>query len=157
MGILVHTRTHTHSFSLSHTISTGIRIGPELEATQCDDGNVKNRDGCSDKCTTECGYTCSGGDEISPDICSVPCGDGLRAGAEECDDGNLKDWDGCSSSCEVEAGWTCSGRKCAISNCAVICSDGLRVGPELIQLGYCDDGNKREGDGCSKSCSEECG
>ena len=36
----------------------------------CDDGNLNNNDGCSSSCQIELGYSCSGGSESSPDICT---------------------------------------------------------------------------------------
>lgn len=36
---------------------------------ECDDGNRRNGDGCSSDCTVEKGYLCSGGSEISTDVC----------------------------------------------------------------------------------------
>ena len=36
---------------------------------ECDDGNLENGDGCSSLCTVEIGWSCSGGSEITPDIC----------------------------------------------------------------------------------------
>lgn len=36
---------------------------------QCDDGNLINGDGCSDKCSEETGWTCSGGTTTSKSTC----------------------------------------------------------------------------------------
>jgi len=36
---------------------------------KCDDGNLKNGDGCSAKCEVEAGYLCSGGSNIRSDTC----------------------------------------------------------------------------------------
>jgi cysteine-rich repeat protein len=38
----------------------------------CDDGNLKDGDGCSSKCTIEPGYMCVGGGPYSPDMCFCP-------------------------------------------------------------------------------------
>jgi len=65
---------------------------------QCDDGNPLNTDGCSDTCTVEPGWTCSG----QPSVCTTVCGDGIVAGSEQCDDGNLINGDGCSATCLCE-------------------------------------------------------
>ncbi|CAG9327429.1 unnamed protein product [Blepharisma stoltei] len=43
--------------------------GRNMGQAQCDDGNNKNGDGCSENCTIETGWTCSGGSISSPDIC----------------------------------------------------------------------------------------
>jgi hypothetical protein len=45
----------------------------------CDTGAIVAGDGCSDACTVECGFACSGGTATSPDSCSTICGDGLLA------------------------------------------------------------------------------
>ena len=53
---------------------------------QCDDGNVKDGDGCTAKCLKNV------------------CGDGiLHVGVEACDDGNTKAGDGCSDLCALES------------------------------------------------------
>ena len=36
---------------------------------ECDDGNTKNKDGCSSSCFIEKGWYCSQGSEISKDVC----------------------------------------------------------------------------------------
>ena len=36
---------------------------------ECDDGNNQQRDGCSDECAVEKGYSCSGGSENTKDTC----------------------------------------------------------------------------------------
>ncbi len=54
---------------------------------QCDDGNVKDGDGCTAKCQKNV------------------CGDGvLHTGVEQCDDGNTKNGDACPSDCKLPAG-----------------------------------------------------
>ena len=71
-------------------------VSPEEE---CDDGNTRPADGCSDTCLVENGWVC----EIPGAPCrQITCGDGLVEGEEECDDGNVEDGDGCSSACLVE-------------------------------------------------------
>ena len=50
---------------------------------ECDDGNTRGGDGCSDTCQAEV------------------CGDGLLAESEECDDGNDFDGDACLSTCKT--------------------------------------------------------
>ena len=39
------------------------------EPLSCDDGNKKNKDGCSSNCQIEFNWECSGGDSETPDIC----------------------------------------------------------------------------------------
>ena len=73
--------------SCSPTCGDGLKQGPE---EQCDDGNVRDGDGCSKYCKID----------VPP---AVVCGDGIAQGpTEHCDDGNLENWDGCSSTCQIE-------------------------------------------------------
>jgi len=70
-------------------LQTGCGNGVKNWWEECDDGNRREGDGCSNLCLRE--Y----------------CGDGIiNNGNEECDDGNTIDGDGCSSSCTIE-GSTC--------------------------------------------------
>ncbi|MFA5800314.1 MAG: DUF4215 domain-containing protein [Candidatus Peribacteraceae bacterium] len=80
--------------------------GTKEGAEQCDDGNTAPNDGCSNTCSIESGWTCTG---TSPSTCSPVCGDGLKKGTEACDDHNLNNNDGCSSTCQIETGWICTG------------------------------------------------
>ena len=113
---------------------------------ECDDGNIRNGDGCSSECQIEEGWECSG----EPSVCNPICGDGLIYGDEECDDGNTISGDGCADACEVEPGYTCTGQPsvCTISECG----DGEITGNEA-----CDDGNTEPGDGCDENCEIEPG
>ena len=62
------------------TCGDGIRVmGQEL----CDDHNVSSGDGCSNACSVENGWTCTGS---MPDLCRTVCGDDVVAGTEACDD-----------------------------------------------------------------------
>jgi cysteine-rich repeat protein len=116
-----------------------------LDGTEaCDDMDTESGDGCSDACTVEAGYVCSG----APSICVTDCGDGAITGAEACDDGDAESGDGCSSTCTAEPGFTCTG---APSTCAPNCGDGSIVGTET-----CDDGNATGGDGCT-ACTPDPG
>ena len=131
---------------------------------ECDDGNTWGGDGCSGSCRIECGWQCSGRGLNATDACSAAaCGDQRVAGDETCDDGNNEDGDGCSSECTKETGYSCTHLAVPPYPCGMYgdvckpeCGDGLLVGIEL-ERGYCDDGNRIEGDGCSSSCSVECG
>lgn len=86
---------------------------------QCDDGNLKNGDGCSNQCTNEeCGNgildpseQCDNGMQngTAGNTCSLTCmilfcGDGSvdTGNGEQCDDGNNVSNDGCSATCELE-------------------------------------------------------
>ena len=118
-----------------------------MNANQCDDGNQRPGDGCSDDCKIETGWTCSGGSPIRPDVCAEKCGDGRRFNQDPwyCDDGNTRDGDGCSSRCTVEPAMSCSGGSLTTPDvCTEICGDGFNAG-----FYACDDGNLRDGDGCS--------
>jgi len=142
--------TSTSAFDLAVTCTPivcgdGLVTGDE----QCDDGGTATGDGCSDTCTFEPGYICSG----APSTCEIACGNGTTdtAVGEECDDGGTTAGDGCSDTCAVEAGYICSG---APSTCEVACGNGTTdtaVGEE------CDDGGTTAGDGCSDTCTVEAG
>ena len=59
------------------------------ETEQCDDKNLVNGDGCSEKCLTEPQQNV--------------CGNGITESPEQCDDGNTQNLDGCSASCQLES------------------------------------------------------
>ncbi|MEZ4310691.1 MAG: DUF4215 domain-containing protein [Polyangiaceae bacterium] len=40
----------------------------------------------------------------NPSVCSIVCGDGVKAPSEACDDGNTVSGDCCSATCQLEAG-----------------------------------------------------
>ena len=86
------------------------------------------------------------------------CGDGKLDPGEECDDGNLFIWDGCSDTCKIEFPYTCptpndycimkAGYLCSVEQPGVCDKYGNGVlTPEIGE--ECDDGNLRDGDGCS--------
>jgi len=64
----------------------------------CDDGNIKNNDGCSSECKIETnnGYNCDS--NSSPSVCDR-CGNGIIALSEDCDDGDPSDNKGCKWEC----------------------------------------------------------
>ena len=85
----------------------------------------------------------------------IVCGDGRVQGREACDDGNNRNRDGCSSGCEIEsARGSTPGTTPAFQPIPVgrntTCGNGLVEGGE-----ECDDGNTRNGDGCSDRCAQE--
>ena len=41
----------------------------------CDDGNLRQGDGCDDNCRVEEGFLCDGGTTLAPDVCHEECGD----------------------------------------------------------------------------------
>jgi cysteine-rich repeat protein len=137
----------------------------------CGDGHVTLGEdcdaasGCSDACTVQPGFTCTGGvgehsvcscapgmqDYDMNDTCSpLGCGDGGIDGDEACDDGDTSSGDGCSDSCTIESGWECLGEP---SLCTTDCGDGVIT----VGLEECDDGLAFGGDGCSENCVIEFG
>jgi len=84
----------------------------------CDDGNVKDGDGCSHDCQSNetcgngvrdavVGEVCDDGNTVSGDGCSADClskegcGNGRQDPGEECDDNNLANDDNCPSTCKI--------------------------------------------------------
>jgi fibro-slime domain-containing protein len=118
------------------------------DGEECDDGNYRSRDGCTDACKIEAGFECrEAGKPCTRIIVSNPvCGDRYLSEDETCDDGNQSDDDGCSATCQVELGWICPEGAVCVPNCG----DGILVGTE-----GCDDGNNKDGDGCSAKCQLE--
>lgn len=82
-------------------------MGTRPNSSYCDDGNLSNNDGCSDTCSIESGFQCSGASSSSADTCTEICGDGKNYGQYGCDDGNLINGDGCSLTCAIESGFGC--------------------------------------------------
>eukprot|EP00826_Nyctotherus_ovalis_P010754 TRINITY_DN12818_c0_g1_i3.p1 TRINITY_DN12818_c0_g1~~TRINITY_DN12818_c0_g1_i3.p1 ORF type:complete len:280 (+),score=64.22 TRINITY_DN12818_c0_g1_i3:77-916(+) len=58
-------RRKANSFECEEICGDGKNMGTH----ECDDGNTKDNDGCSSKCTIEPYYKCSGGNRDSPDVC----------------------------------------------------------------------------------------
>ena len=81
----------------------------QMPGEECDDGNNKSLDGCSEICKKETGFNCKDGNVTAPSQCQEVCGDGVNMGFLACDDGNLLDEDGCSAKCEEEIFWHCYG------------------------------------------------
>lgn len=126
---------------------------------ECDDGNTREFDGCSQDCLLERGSCGDGvveralGEQCEPSIhdASLPfgcdgrcrfiltsCGDGKTDLGEECDDGgNNSNTPGayCRSDCSFAR-----------------CGDAIVDAPQGEE---CDDGNKTAGDGCTKECRVE--
>ena len=62
---------------------------------ECEDGNGKLNDGCSENCKVEEGWSCTG----VPSVCNSICGDGKVKGSEECEPGS----DGyCFENCTID-------------------------------------------------------
>ncbi|MDO8494597.1 MAG: DUF4215 domain-containing protein [Deltaproteobacteria bacterium] len=131
----------------------------------CDDGNLRNADGCDSNCTvTACGNglrtlgeRCDDGNQDNTDACTnvcrdARCGDGfIRSDVENCDDSNAIT-EVCAygqQSCTVCTS-NCSSQPGAITG---FCSNGIREAEE-----GCDDGNSNDADACRNSCvSATCG
>lgn len=79
----------------------GIMAGSE----DCDDGNTRDNDGCTD-CSIDSYYDCKEDFNLKS-ICTPFCGNGFIDLDEVCDDYNLVSNDGCTS-CKVDQGWACS-------------------------------------------------
>jgi len=90
--------------------SDGRREGEE----QCDDGNIRNGDGCSQQCRLEAGFLLDHGNVVSI------CRDGLVRGGEACDDHNSNPDDGCDDECIIEEGWECHGEPSVCQQRAVV-------------------------------------
>ena len=123
----------------------------------CDDGNMNNFDGCSTGCSILSGWSCTG----SLSICHQTCGNGVieKQFGEVCDDENNLDGDGCSRVCRGEVGFSCTGEPsiCKCIRTAKEC-ELLRCGDGVLDIGeQCDDGNKKNSDGCNTSCTIENG
>ncbi|WP_407736581.1 DUF4215 domain-containing protein [Hyalangium sp.] len=138
-------------------ISTSCGDGEVQADEQCDDGNLRDGDGCSHDCRSDercgngkvdqaVGEACDDGNNVSGDGCSADCrsnelcGNGKvdQAAGEVCDDGNKKDGDGCSADCR------------SMEEC------GNRI-VDLAVGETCDDGNTQDGDGCDANCSSGSG
>ena len=151
----------------------GIIAGNEA----CDDGNTDDGDGCAADCSAvEAGFRCP-----KPGVLCTPmsCGNGIREtdNGEQCDDGFLNTdygFGACATNCQyahycgdgrldgidLENGEQCDtptdtskeyngcNDQCQIVN---FCGDGK------IQSDYeqCDDGNTKDGDGCTSKCAFE--
>lgn len=83
------------SLSFGSVCGNGVMEGAE----QCDDGNVREADGCDRQCRRESLVT----------YASPGCGNGALESGEECDDGNSRDLDGCSGNCFLERGFCGDG------------------------------------------------
>ena len=126
-------------------------------STFWDDGGLVNGDGWSSTWSIETGWSCSGGNPSSPDAWSEVWGDGIRfnSNATYCDDGNSLNGDGCSSTWSIETGWNCSGGSSTLKDtCNDICGDGKKY---TSSVSFWEDGNSKNGDGCSSSWAVETG
>jgi fibro-slime domain-containing protein len=128
----------------------GVIAGSE----QCEDGNGTANDGCT-ACKIDTGWACTWTNNRSACTRAV-CGDGKVEGEESCDDGNTIAGDGCSPPSGNSATQCKFEPTCPVgAACTSVCGDGIRLATDTTE--ECDDGNKRNGDGCSSSCKKEQG
>lgn len=114
----------------------GIAAGSE----QCDDGNRYVGDGCDPWCALEwdfCLFADCPGE-------TATCGNGVVEDGEACE--IAESGASCSDQCTLVP--TCD----ADGDCYAYCGDGVLTGLE-----NCDDGNRRDGDGCDGLCDPEFG
>ncbi len=128
-------------------------VGLACVAAACGDGIVAGLEeceplagdagvGCSAACTIEPGYDC---DPLTKLCNPVVCGDGVIQRGESCEEAQPSlPFDGCYQ-CKKET-------SCVGGVCQATCGDGQRFAGEA-----CDDGNLRDGDGCSATCTVEPG
>ncbi|MDO8648531.1 MAG: DUF4215 domain-containing protein [Candidatus Peregrinibacteria bacterium] len=136
-------------------------------AEQCDDGNTSDKDGCSNKCKVEPGYTCEQqdgrGDQRS--ICTETCGNGVpqRIAGEQCDDGNRAKGDGCSPQCKVPFGWRCVNPGVDPNTDSVLgprslCTKMCGNGTVDVHIGeQCDIAIASMAEGCNQNCKTKPG
>eukprot|EP00163_Fabomonas_tropica_P022558 TRINITY_DN3931_c0_g2_i1.p1 TRINITY_DN3931_c0_g2~~TRINITY_DN3931_c0_g2_i1.p1 ORF type:complete len:1617 (+),score=367.48 TRINITY_DN3931_c0_g2_i1:65-4915(+) len=125
------------------TCGDGIRAIGE----SCDDGNTVDGDGCSSQCLEEGGYWCTH-TKCGASVCTKnSCGDGLIwPMTEKCDPG-CPDCDPGCSQCLAE---DTSKYACEKATCGDSINSGGRKGSNEV----CDDGNTRDGDACSATCTQ---
>ena len=139
---------------------------------ECDYNDPNAKEGCNTDCKHKDGYACSavngycvklndgpsGPDDPPPYVAA--CNNGLLDVNEECDKAGVN---GCSSDCKASTGYKCvnSPKKCT--------TDCTSTGVECVKINYgngkidpdgyeqCDDGNTKDGDGCSSNGLLEAG
>jgi|GEM_PF-3389480 len=106
---------------------------------ECDDGNTKSGDGCSNAGVREANFYCW----VPGKACSAQsaCGNGRLDSGEACDVSSTSSpGGGCTSQCDYSS-----------------CGNGvveLKLWPAW-QNEICDDGNRFDGDGCTRLCEVE--
>lgn len=141
----------------------------------CDDGNTQAGDGCSSTCSLESNYTCMGGSQSSPDVCTVsstpkpnnttpdpasedpedPGDPGDPIDPIICGNGVIEEGEECDDG-NQQGGDGCS-QSCKVESNGQVCGDGIRIPNDWGSLEDCDDGNLLNGDGCSANCTVEIG
>ena len=121
-------------------------------------------DAGTDACTLRTYYLDNDGDGYGSPLMTMPaCASpsGYVAVGGDCDDSDPTDYDGVTSCATTIVTQTCNhdglgyttivceaGQSCLAGACAVRCGDGI------VGMGEtCDDGNTRDGDGCSSTCA----
>ncbi|CDW87712.1 lipoprotein [Stylonychia lemnae] len=127
--------------------------GSALDSTQCDDGNFVDLDGCSSECVTEDGFYLAGTYTYDVKQAYTEACDHYDYGYLACDCGTT-DCSGCYD-CAVVAGYSCVPPDSPAdgSVCTEICGDSINYDT----ANYCDDGNTKNNDGCSGTCTVEFG
>jgi len=131
--------------------------GKKEEGETCDGRDLGDLKSCEEQ-AAPADYTMRCFDDCATYGCADLCGNGKLEGDEACDDGNKNSWDGCSSSCDLEDGWKvvpCPKllkleSKTCFEKAPAVCGNGLKA-----PLEQCDDGNLKNGDGCSSLCKIE--
>ena len=83
----------------------------------------------------------------------LKCGDKTRDSWEECDEGNQAKGDGCNGLCEIESTYVCILKPPGTADHCEVCGDSKNMFGGSTE--NCDDGNRNDGDGCSKDCAVE--
>ena len=134
----------------------------DFAGEECDDGNWESNDGCSEMCLLEPGWMCP----MPGMLCEAVCGDGVIAAGEQCDDGvNDGSYGSCAPGCvlgpycgdgEVQADFeACDDgvNDGSYGGCMADCTLGPYCGDAIVNGSEeCDDGNRRNWDGCSNRC-----
>jgi cysteine-rich repeat protein len=119
----------------------------------CDDSNANNDDGCSATCTVECGFDLHRGHpEHSGHVHNRPAATDRRRQMRSATTATASMVMGAAAPARLKPGYVCTTPACAQSTCNTVCGDGKKAGTE-----GCDDGGSVPGDGCSATCTVECG
>ncbi|MBO4351345.1 MAG: DUF4215 domain-containing protein, partial [Proteobacteria bacterium] len=140
-------------------------LGEPVVTEECDPTVPGSAEGCNEDCTHKPGYLCHATTGICTEASSIKCGDDSIDGVEECD----QNGNGCTS-CKHDTDYKCIGSMTApCTTCAgssnynnfPCCTKELGQQCQKISKGYgdgildpdgfeeCDDGNTKDGDGCS--------